>query len=392
MPTKTSTLKTIVFGTITVMISIFGCLVMAELILRFLPYDQGLRAEQVTPEQPVFRFQPNRSSTWSYGWNFNLVNYVHVNNDGFVNNIDYDRTQSSPLLAIVGDSYIEAAMVPYAETVQGRLARALENKGRVYSFGASGAGLPQYLIWTRYARDTYHPDMLLISNIANDFAESLEWLEHSPGFWRFDRATDGSVVWRLTEYRPSLLRRVLRHSALAMYLTLNVKAQSVLNLDIKHLGASDHRWVGNIAAVTPDKRMTDYRWAVDRFIEFLPDYAGLPPSRIVISLDGFRPNMYGSAKDLAFAESSTWAKMRDYMRKKATERGIAVIDLDPLFRAQYAKDHKRFEFPTNSHWSGHGHAVLAEALTKTAAFKAVFGAANISNLVANPKAQDAPTH
>lgn len=373
MPDKPSRLKTVVFGAITVALAVIACLVLAELVLRFLPYDQGLRAEAVTAEQPVFRFERNRTSTYSSGWDFQEVNRLRTNNDGFVNNQDYDRTQTSPLLAIIGDSYIEAAMVPYAETVQGRLAAAVGGKGRVYSFGASGAGLPQYLAWARYARDTYHPKAVLISIIPNDFSEALHWLEHSPGFWRFDRASDGSVTWRLTEYRPSLVRRLLRHSALAMYLILNVKAQTALKFDIKNLGAHDNRWVGNIEAVTPEKQMADFRWAVDRFVEFLPEYTGLPPERIVLSIDGFRPNMYGSAEDMAFARNSTWATMREYLRQQATARGVTVIDLDPLFRDRYARDRQRFEFPTDTHWNGRGHEVLAEALASSAAVRGLFG-------------------
>lgn len=378
MSADPSKLKTAVFGTITVLIAIAGCLLMAELVLRFLPYDQGLRAESVTREHPVFRFQPNRASAWSWRWNFELANTVRTNNDGFVNNNHYDKAQSSPLLAIVGDSYIEAAMVPFAETVQGRLGRAVADRGRVYSFAASGAGLSQYLIWARYARDTYHPDMMLVSIISNDFVESLQWLGRSPGFWRFGRAADGAVTWHLTEYRPSLIRRLLRQSALVMYLTLNVKAHTVLNFDIANLGAQDRRWVGNVEAVASPKQLDEYRWAVDRFIELLPDHAGLPPEKIVLSLDGFRPHMYGSAEDLAFAQSSTWAKMRGYVRQKATERGIHVIDLDPLFRAGYAADHRRFEFPTNTHWNGNGHRVLAEAVAGTPPFKMLFGETEMS--------------
>src|SRR4051812_7940933 len=113
MPDKPSRLKTVIFGAITVTLAVIACLVLAELVLRFLPYDQGLRAEAVTAEQPVFRFERNRNSTYSSGWDFQDANRLRTNNDGFVNNQDYDRTQTSPLLAIIGDSYIEAAMVPY---------------------------------------------------------------------------------------------------------------------------------------------------------------------------------------------------------------------------------------------------------------------------------------
>lgn len=296
-----SALKTAIFGIISVAITIVGTLVTAELLLRFLPYSEGLRAQEVAARQPVIWFASNRTSTYSDGWNFNLVNRVRVNNDGFVNDRDYDAAATGPLLAIVGDSYIEAVMVPYRETVQGWLASALEGRGRVYSFAASGAGLSQYLIWARHARDTYRPDLFLINIISNDFAESLHKLEHSLGFWRFEAKTNSDLDWRLTEYRPS----VLRNSALVMYLTQNVRAHTALRLNFQNLGTDDRRWVGNIEAATPEARLADFRWAVDRFLEHLPAYSSVPAERIMLSFDGFRPQIYGGPEELRFAMSST---------------------------------------------------------------------------------------
>jgi len=274
--------KTFIFGTMTVLLTVFGTLIAAELFLRFLPYSEGLRAQDVTSEQPVFRFAPNRTSTFSEDWNFNQLNRVRVNNDGFVNDADYDPAQKTPLIAIIGDSYIEALMVPFRETIQGRLPASLKDKGRAYSFAASGAGLPQYLVWARHARDAYRPDVFLINIIPNDFAESLHSREHSPGFWRFDRNADGTAAWKLTEYRPSLTRRMMRQSALAMYLTQNVKAQTVLRFNIQNLGRDDRRWVGNVEAVTADEQMTDFHWASDRFLEFVPSYTGVSTDRMIL--------------------------------------------------------------------------------------------------------------
>lgn len=224
---------------------------------------------------PIFRFTPNRTATWSEGWNFNIVSKVRVNNDGFVNGQDYDPSSASPLLAIIGDSYVEAGIVPYEETVQGRLAKRIRN-GRAYSFAASGAGLSQYLVWARHARDAYKPAAYIFVIISNDFSESLYHRERSPGFHHFERLPDGKAVLRRVDYNPSLLRRMGRQSALFMYLVTNVKVQQLVSLDLqKFLGKEDKRWVANIAADAPEEVIADYRWAVDRFMELLPEYTGV---------------------------------------------------------------------------------------------------------------------
>jgi len=52
------------------------------------------------------------------------------NNAGFVDDQDYNASYEQPLLAIVGDSYVEAAMVSYVETLHGRLADQLAPRAR----------------------------------------------------------------------------------------------------------------------------------------------------------------------------------------------------------------------------------------------------------------------
>lgn len=67
--------------------------------------------------------------------------------------------------------------------------------------------------------------------------------------------------------------------------------------------------------------------------------------------------------------------MHSEIMSKAVIRGMTVIDLDPLQRERFARDRQRFEFPTDSHWNGHGHGVLADAVGATTLFRAVFAPA-----------------
>ena len=49
------------------------------------------------------------------------------------------------------------------------------------------------------------------------------------------------------------------------------------------------------------------------------------------------------------------------MEAEAGKRGFVVIDMQPVFEAAYRRDGRRFEFPTDTHWNGHAHGLLAEA-------------------------------
>src|SRR5215510_6185490 len=105
--TEPSRGKTVVFGLMAVTLSILSCLALAEIALRFLPVATGMWSMPVDAAQPVFRFTPDREFLFSRDWNFSIVNRGRINNDGFVNDNDYRIDDPRPLLAVIGDSYVE---------------------------------------------------------------------------------------------------------------------------------------------------------------------------------------------------------------------------------------------------------------------------------------------
>ena len=71
---------------------------------------------------------------------------VHSNNYGFINDVNHDENLASPLIAVIGDSYVEAIMVPFSNTITGRLVSYFVPTARVYSFAGSGVPLSQYFV------------------------------------------------------------------------------------------------------------------------------------------------------------------------------------------------------------------------------------------------------
>ncbi|MCC6470433.1 MAG: hypothetical protein IT563_19090 [Alphaproteobacteria bacterium] len=341
-------------------------LVLAEVALRFLPVASGLRTLPVTADQPVMHFAPDRPFVFSSGWDFAMVNRGRVNNAGFVNDQDYRRDDPRPLVAVIGDSYVEAAMVPFAETMHGRLAKALAPQSRVYSFGASGAPLSQYLVWARHAVQAYGAIALAINVVGNDFDESHVAYGTGPGFWRYAPRSDGSLALVLFEYRPGLLHRLAQHSALARYLAFNLHAgPQMLERAVGMLvgsakaAAPDQAqgFAGNTSADSSPARLAASEAAIAAFLRDLPAMTGLPPGRVVFTIDGFR--------NPAAAEQgagSYFDRMRRAFIAKAGEAGFETIDLDPFFFARYARTHEAFNYPRDGHWNAAGHDVAAQAL------------------------------
>lgn len=338
-------------------------LLMMEGALRLLPVNSGLAAVDVDAGQPVFRFAPGRSFVWSAGWAMAGANEGRVNAAGFVNDQDYDASAADPLLAVIGDSYIEALMVPYGETLHGRLAAAVDGKGRVYSFAASGAPLSQYLAWAAHARDAYRPRGMVFAVVGNDFDESLAAYKTSPGFHHYVR-DDDALRLQLFPFQRGLTKRLATESALLRYLVMNLKVTALT-------AGPDGTFVGNTAAEATPPRLADSQAAVEAFFRDLPAMSGLPPERIAFVVDALRDAIYQTSAP-ADAEASYFGQMRRHFIERARTRGYEVIDMQTVMTEAFRRDGQRFDFPYDGHWNGVGHAVAAEAVKGSRTFRAVF--------------------
>ncbi len=350
---------------LSVLIGVALALALGEIACRVLPVNDGLMAMPVNASAPVFRFTPNRDVTWSRDWNFSIVNRLRVNNAGYVNADDYDVADARPLLAVVGDSYVEAAMVPPADTLHGRLAAAFAPAARVYSFAASGAPLSQYLVWAREARERWRAQALVIVVVGNDFDESLAIYKSGPGFHHYVAGADGALRLQRFDYEPSGLRIAARKSAFARYLLFNLQAR-------EHLGALATRlmtpvtparaetFVGNTAASASADRIGRSKAAVLAFLRDLAREAGWPAGSVLFVVDGVR---YPS-DDPAVA-TSYFVQMREFFIAEARRAGYEAIDMDARFFARFRSSGERFEFPTDQHWNGLAHGLAAEAALRS---------------------------
>jgi hypothetical protein len=363
-----------IFAAIAVLIGIAGSLAVLEVVMRFLPVHTGFRVAPVTAQAPVAHLQPNEPFTFSTGWRLINVNRGRINNAGFVNDQDYHKEGAKPLLAVVGDSYIEARMIPYGETLQGRLAEALGSEFRVYSFAAGGAPMSQYLIWARHAVEDYGARALVINVVLNDFDESYVDYRKSPVYWLYAEAPNGQLRLRFVEYRQSTLRSLLSRSALARYLMINLKLEYFIQtLPLWHAPARQASAAdaggeaGTSTSEDADARRARISLAViDAFLRDLKAMVALPPERILFLMDGFH---YPEA---AMSGAGSYVdRMRKAFLAKAASLGYGTADLDPQFFARYRTTGETFEVPDDGHWNAIGHQVAADAVLSSDFLKAL---------------------
>ena len=309
-------------------------------------------------EYPFLRFQPEQEYTWSRGWNFEVVNQVRVNNYGFVSDHDYDAEATTPLLAVVGDSYVEAAMVPYGQTCAGRLATHLSPRLRVYSFGMSGAPLSQYLVYAQHLRDEFRPSGFVFIVVQNDFLRSLLKYQWYPQHTYFDDGNAGELTFVRLFRSRSWLQRSMSRSNLLRYLYWNVGLAKKM---IPMTRSNPNPNPKNAAELADSKR------AIDHFFELLPEMSGLEPARIAFVVDGPRFTLYSESEEAAERFQGSFADMnRRYFMAGAEARGYEVMDMLPRFADHWEANGARFDWPKDSHWNALGHSVCFETVAKSA--------------------------
>ncbi len=336
---------------VTAALVVLAYLAIAEIVLRFLPVATGLHSLAVNDAQPIFHFAPNRDFVYSRDWDLREVVRGRVNNAGWVNQQDYVRDDKLPLIAVIGDSYIEAQMVPYAETLQGRLAAALDGKARVYSFAAAGAPVSEFAVYAAYAVRQFGAAAVVINMANYDFAGSDAAYNRPAGMWVYDGAGDEKRL-RLIPYRPGWLRGIAQHSALARYILLNLHLDRPLTS--AHLIAKLAPTGVALAAEADNRtRLAASNAIIPLFFGDLARLVDLPPGRVLFIMDGAR--YPGSpAADIDGPRQSFCAA--------AQARGYETADLEPLFAARYRQQGVAFEIPGDPHWNGEGHAVAAKGV------------------------------
>jgi hypothetical protein len=406
-----SKVKSLFFSLIAVMMGFFVVLLVLEITLRFFPVFSGM---PVNRESAIYSFIPNTTIQRSNHWDMTGARKRQVNNVGFISDQAYiaaaqsNNGNQSPksLIAIIGDSYIEAMQVDYANTTEANLLKNCYEHARVYSFGAQFAPLSQYLSWVDYASKTFAPKAMVINIVGNDFDESLLSYQLSsngggvPGMQFFELTQDTSDLVIVPFKSEGVITRLLRHSVLAQYLVRNVgvvnlwkdyrqqllapsqgksiskemksdnKSDTSLTGVVSPIAQEPHsEYVGNAKRIYDAQKLQDSQKAVDEFLRRLPQLANLPPKSIVLSVDAERPQIYTlkGRQDV----DSFFSVMRAYFIKQARAQGFEVLDLRPAMIAQFDRTGERFEFSDDNHWNAAGHQLLASQLLRTPAISAL---------------------
>lgn len=309
------------------------------------------------------RYAPYQSGVWrvrneiaapyrinGQGWNSGIGDYAVARRPGI------ER------IAIVGDSFIEALQVPYNRSVGEDLTADLAADGKqveAYRFAISGAPMSQYLQMIEHAVVRYRPDWVVVQIVHNDFDKSYRFKagRYTSSFLKL-RVEDGRVVGEIppSPWHPGAIEW-LRQTATARFFLYRwqVRPQLLVNLLLPQAHATIAANT-DITAVLADEpgvqAVTDYLFGrIDAAVHAMG-------ARLLLTMDGDRYAIYRGSDSPALALNRLAAAT-------AARHHIPFLDLEPVFRADWQANHRRFDFDADGHWNEHGHKVAAAAIART---------------------------
>jgi len=293
----------------------------------------------------ILTYRPGHSFRLSWGWNLENPLRQQANNLGFLSERDFTPDPRS--LALIGDSFVDASMLPPGERVGDQVQKALGARP-VYAMGGPGSSLLDYAERVRYASEKLDVRDFVVVLETGDIKQVYcgSGNIHSPCL---DRKTGEARVE--TQPPPSSLKLVLRHSAFLQYMLGHLRFDPVSRLR-------------RAFAAPPAARPASGRsyWAgvteadIDRIVgEFFARVAPYRKGRLVFVLDSDRLEMNRGevAPD----------PLRAHLVATLEEGGAEVVDLAPVFARSVQETGYHLEIsPHDAHWNARATKLVAEAV------------------------------
>jgi hypothetical protein len=337
-----------------------GALLLLEGALRLLPVLNGTYAADPRDAWPVHTMIPNTGYTYSTGWNLQNIHRGRINNYGYVAPFDYSRTDvgrandsGAGTIAVFGDSYIEAVMNTFGDTLQGSLNDYLKTPRTVLNFGSAGAEMPDYLGTAPLVRRDFSPQWAVIVITLGDFTRGFS---AGPGYfkWQPDQSPPVKLV---PEIHRSRLSKWLRTLALIRYARGNLSLQPDQLIRLRR-GAD----IANAAGPCHHEVLSKADEALlEQFTQALPAALGLPPDHVILVFDSDRKAIYaGKTREEAHQCLARPALANDRLQELAAQAGMHVIDSYGAFKQYFDEGRGPLDrSPLDAHWNAAAHRLMA---------------------------------
>ena len=329
-----------------------------ELLLRLLPTSTAsLTGYYIDPD--ILTYPSGHRWTASTGWDMRNAQRLSANNLGFVSDIDFIADRQAVVL--VGDSYIEASMLPAASRPGAQLQRQLVDRP-VYAMGSPGTALLDYAERIRYAATRLQAQNFIVLMEPGDVEQSLCGSGNVHSIC-LDPVSLTRQRQRLAD--ASAAKKWLRHSALAQYLVSQLKVEpaklwaTAFRRDTPHGSESEQGTTAHTLPAAPataadlaaERRTADR--VADEFLRVVHEHAR---GRVMIVVDGQRPPTVQRG-------TSTLAAS-DWFVRRAREAGLTVVELDGVYVTHRSVSEMSLSVsPSDGHLNALGVALATRAMS-----------------------------
>lgn len=343
--------------------SLLGALTMlvgVELLLQMLPVSTSTKTGYYIHPN-ILTNPPHHRWTMATGWDLRDVQHMRANNYGFAAEHDFQRDGQA--IGLVGDSYVVASMLPWADRPAAQLERALGGRRLVYAMGGPGSSLLDYAERIRWAREALGLRHFVVMMESTDASQVL----CSSGNVHA-RCLDPERLQPVVRRRPPAegAKDLLRQSALAQYLVsqLNFNGARLVSPDFWRSGAPDEHALSTqtstrSAAWEPVPLTARQRLIIDAAIaEFLREMAGLPGVQLVFAIDMNRRNL---------GEGVRRPDEGYHVAQRLRAAGYPVVQGEPLYREHQRQSPLRLDMgPHDGHLNAIGVKLLMTAAARAA--------------------------
>jgi len=275
-------------------------LLLLELCFRFIIPAAELPTDFFDEEELIYRFEADskEEGVFTIGKAAQQKGKWRLNNYGWNSTIDYTPQKEKPLIAIIGDSYIEAFQVDVDKAYPSLLRKEVSNDYDVYNFGKSGAPLSEYLNHSRYVNKHFDPDIFIFNIVYNDFDESVLKLNPSTKHMLTLNIEDNVVTENPAQPNKSFKqynwkKRMLFKSAFVRYLYINLHVdRTVRSFGRKESSDGERKFNGNIDVTKAEENKGLIVQSVDYILGKLQEEN--PVKRIIFVIDAPRNDIYNN--------------------------------------------------------------------------------------------------
>ena len=322
-----------------------------EVVLRVLPTstytDTGYYIDPL-----IITYRPHHRFRSSWGWNIRDPVSHQTNNLGFLSARDF--VPDSAALALIGDSFVDAAMLREADRVGTKLQTVLERP--VYAMGGPGSSLLDYAERIRYSADKLAVRDFVVVVERGDIRQSYcgSGNIHGPCLTRGDGKPRSEL-----RAAPSTAQLYLRHSALLQYLLGHLRFDPVQRLHWARAGLLPA--AGREATASQVYSSAELALVMENFFQRIASYRR---GRLVMVFDSDRVALNRGEQGSDVARNEAMALARSH--------GALVVDTEARFREYLAHSGRRLEMsPLDHHWNPAATEIVAQniaaALTSAAA-------------------------